>query len=101
MAKSAFVSKFKQAIFRSQGRLPWILSLLLSALVVLGVVSCADMGQTQMVALPQIPGATFVGSEACETCHQDIAKNFASATHFRLKAPGDNAKNIGCESCHG
>jgi predicted CXXCH cytochrome family protein len=58
--------------------------------------------RTQMMAPPQIPGATFVGSEACETCHQDIyRKGFATATHFRLKAPGDNAKNIGCESCHG
>ena len=84
-----------------QGRLPWIVLLLLGALVGLGVVSCASMGQTQMVAPPQIPGATFVGSEACEQCHQDISKDFVTASHYRLKAPGDNAKNIGCESCHG
>jgi len=69
--------------------------------MVMGLISCANTGQTQMVPPPQVPGATFVGSEACETCHQDIYRDFASADHFRLKAPGDNAKNIGCESCHG
>jgi predicted CXXCH cytochrome family protein len=93
--------RFRLAVNQPQAWLPWILSLLFGALVVVGVVSCADMGTTQMVAPPQIPGATFVGSEACETCHQDIYKNFPTASHFRLKAPGDNAKNIGCESCHG
>ncbi|HEX4139896.1 MAG TPA: cytochrome c3 family protein [Candidatus Methylacidiphilales bacterium] len=78
----------------------FVSGLLLIALTV-AVVSCADMSGTQVVAPPQIQGATFVGSEACETCHQDIAHDFVTATHYKLKAPGDNAKNIGCESCHG
>jgi len=89
------------AATRPKEPLPWMLLLLLGVLITLGVVSCADMSETQTVAPPQIPGATFVGSEACEACHQDISKGFATATHFRLKAPGDNAKNVGCESCHG
>lgn len=80
---------------------PLALSGLLAVIVVAGLVSCADMNGTQVVAPPQIPGATFVGSEACETCHQDVYHHFVTATHFKLKAPGDNAKNIGCESCHG
>jgi predicted CXXCH cytochrome family protein len=93
--------KFRLAISRSRGALPWMLLMLLGVLIALSVVSCADMSGTQTVAPPQIPGATFVGSDACETCHQDIAKGFVTATHYHLKAPGDNAKNIGCESCHG
>jgi len=92
--------KLRLALPRPKGPLPWMLLLLSGVLVTLGVVSCASMSQ-QLVAPPQIPGATFVCSDACETCHQDIAKNFTTASHFRLKAPGDNAKNIGCESCHG
>ncbi len=54
-----------------------------------------------MLAPPSIPGAEFVGSEKCADCHEEITRDFASATHARLKAPGDNAKNVGCESCHG
>jgi len=101
MANRSLSRKLREALTRPEGRLPRILLLLLSALVGLGVVSCASMSQTQIVPPPQIPGATFVGSDACATCHQDISKGFVTATHFRLKAPGDNAKNIGCESCHG
>ena len=53
------------------------------------------------MAPPTIPGAEFVGSEECATCHEAIVKGFATATHSRLKAQGDNAKAMGCESCHG
>ncbi|MGH8094402.1 MAG: multiheme c-type cytochrome, partial [Chthoniobacterales bacterium] len=53
------------------------------------------------MAPPSIPGAEFVGSEECATCHAEIVRDFRTATHARLKAPGDNAKNMGCESCHG
>jgi predicted CXXCH cytochrome family protein len=93
--------KLSQAVTRSKKHLIWMLLSLVGVLVALGVVSCADMSGTQIVAPPQLPGATYVGSEACETCHEDIYKGFATATHYRLMAPGDNAKNIGCESCHG
>ena len=92
--------KFCQAITLREGRLHWILFLLLGALAGLGVVSCASLNQVVLPA-PQIPGATYVGSEACSQCHEDISRGFSSATHYHLKAPGDNAKNIGCESCHG
>lgn len=54
-----------------------------------------------MVAPPQIAGATFVGSSECQQCHSEVTHKFAGATHANLKAQGDNAKNIGCESCHG
>ncbi|PTY08630.1 hypothetical protein DB347_03370 [Opitutaceae bacterium EW11] len=54
-----------------------------------------------MVAPPQIAGAVFVGSNECKECHADVTHTFGGATHANLKAQGDNAKNIGCESCHG
>jgi len=76
-------------------------------LVVCGVVaatvvaiSCATVNRT-VLAPPSIPGAQFVGSETCAQCHEPITRTFRTATHTRLKAPGDNAKNAGCESCHG
>ncbi|HYV25927.1 MAG TPA: cytochrome c3 family protein [Candidatus Eisenbacteria bacterium] len=64
------------------------------------VISCATVTRT-VVAPPQIPGATFVGSETCAQCHENITKGFKTATHSRLMAKGDNAVNMGCESCHG
>jgi predicted CXXCH cytochrome family protein len=55
-----------------------------------------------VVVPPNIPGATFVGSKACEECHEDLYKEFIrSATHARLMTRGTNAINMGCESCHG
>ena len=66
----------------------------------LALISCGTLQRTVM-APPAVPGALFVGSKTCEECHADIVRGFKSATHAKLQAPGDNAKNIGCESCHG
>src|SRR5215831_10631687 len=71
-----------------------------AALLAATLISCGTVTRT-ILAPPQIPGATFVGSASCEQCHEDIVKNFRTATHARLKAPGDNTANVGCESCHG
>ena len=68
----------------------------------LGVValSCSTVTRTVM-APPSIPNATFAGSETCVQCHENITRDFHSATHALLKAEGKNAVNVGCESCHG
>ncbi|MGC4073907.1 MAG: cytochrome c3 family protein [Nibricoccus sp.] len=77
-------------------------SLLVGVLVGWGLllVSCVVANRT-MIAPPQIAGATFVGSNDCAQCHENITGSFHDATHAKLLATGDNAKNIGCESCHG
>jgi predicted CXXCH cytochrome family protein len=72
-----------------------------TAAIALVLLSCSTVGNRTVMAPPTIPGAEFVGSESCETCHEAITKNFRTATHARLKAHGDNAKAMGCESCHG
>lgn len=44
--------------------------------------------------------ATYVGSETCQTCHEDIAKAFAKNPHAVVdKKKGWETK--ACESCHG
>lgn len=74
----------------------------IGAAISLILLSCSSMETSRSILVPpSIPGAEFVGSEACATCHEQIARDFPTATHARLKAPGDNTKNIGCESCHG
>jgi predicted CXXCH cytochrome family protein len=62
--------------------------------------SCTGTART-LVAPPEIAGAEFLGSDACATCHTDIAEDFLGATHARLSSEGENAAEIGCESCHG
>lgn len=69
------------------------------ALAVLAA-SCATVTRTVIVP-PDIPGAKYVGSKECEQCHEEIYKDFQTASHARLMAKGPNAINMGCESCHG
>lgn len=63
-------------------------------------ISCGTVSRT-LIAPPHVPGAEYIGTEACAECHKETARDFGMSTHARLKAPGDNAKDIGCESCHG
>jgi len=46
--------------------------------------------------------ATFVGSEVCGTCHEDIGKDFAKSPHEAIdRADKHGFKGNACESCHG
>jgi predicted CXXCH cytochrome family protein len=64
------------------------------------VISCSTVSRS-VVQLPNVPGATYIGSEQCDTCHDNIYKDFVTADHARLMARGTNALDAGCESCHG
>ena len=70
------------------------------ACVSLILISCTTTGRT-MMAPPFIAGATFLGSESCDQCHEKITKDFRTADHARLMAKGKKAGDMGCESCHG
>jgi predicted CXXCH cytochrome family protein len=63
-------------------------------------ISCSGVGH-QVFMPPSIPGAEFVGSEECATCHEDIALGFKTSDHARLQAKGSNVADLGCEGCHG
>lgn len=77
-----------------------ILALFGIAALILTVVSCGTVNRT-VVAPPKIPGASFVGSASCADCHKEIVRSFKTADHGRLVARGENAGEMGCESCHG
>lgn len=82
----------------------WPRRWVLGAVIVLGaaatLVSCSTVTRT-VVAPPSVPGASFAGTESCAQCHEQIVRDFHTSTHALLKASGDNAINVGCESCHG
>jgi predicted CXXCH cytochrome family protein len=67
---------------------------------ILTAISCATVSRT-VVLPPEIDGAEFVGTESCAQCHGDKNRHFAGSDHARIKAHGNNAKDVGCESCHG
>lgn len=81
-----------------QAKLFWVGGAAIS--VAAGLISCGTL-QHAIMAPPDIPGATFVGSETCAACHEGITKDFKTADHSRLIATGKNAEGAGCESCHG
>ncbi|MGA7829349.1 MAG: DmsE family decaheme c-type cytochrome [Terracidiphilus sp.] len=46
------------------------------------------------------PSSDFVGAETCATCHEEVAKNFASNPHSKMvEMHGSNG--VTCENCHG
>src|SRR5688500_13340850 len=85
---------------RPNSRPRWLI--LFGIIIVAGIVliSCATVTRT-VVAPPEIPGAEFAGSKTCAECHENINRDFPTATHAKLEIPGRNAMNMGCEACHG
>jgi predicted CXXCH cytochrome family protein len=63
-------------------------------------ISCGTLTRTVM-APPAIPGAAFIGDAGCAECHDELVRQFTTASHARLTARGPNAAPAGCESCHG
>lgn len=77
-------------------------TLLLAIFVVLtsAAISCRTTSRVS-VMLPNVPGATYIGSKECEQCHEELYKSFQTADHAVLTMGGPNILNAGCESCHG
>jgi len=63
------------------------------------IASCVTVKRT-IIATPHIPGANFVGSASCESCHETHTSGFHLATHARLNVEGARME-VGCEACHG
>jgi predicted CXXCH cytochrome family protein len=71
-----------------------------AVILAVAAISCSTINR-RTVALPDVPGAKYVGSADCEQCHNDISRSFKTADHARLLALGKNGLDAGCESCHG
>jgi len=53
-------------------------------------------------AAPVNQPATYVGSEACQMCHEDIYKAFQKNPHVAVEKSSKRGwEGRGCESCHG
>ena len=62
----------------------------------------ADTTPGVVVAPLEIPGAHYVGNQACADCHEDIVRKFPASPHARVHFENAAmAGQTGCESCHG
>ena len=81
-------------------------------LVSRGAAAASPPGQAAAAKAPSAPMSTgaaqaanaapgdFVGAETCATCHEDVAKGFASNPHSKL-AEAHGKSGVTCEACHG
>lgn len=82
-------------------------SLLLLAMVVLGLASCrttpSPPGAAAPVARAPVGGPGYVGAETCKGCHEDSYNEFGGTKMGRLflKHPRNTAEKFACENCHG
>ena len=64
--------------------------------------SCSILPEDFTVEPLTIPGATYIGNQACYYCHTNYVRSFPSSAHGRMHLPGEAlAGGSGCESCHG
>jgi len=62
------------------------------------------LGAQAQAATPTIPGATYIGSDQCKGCHEDVAKKMEDSLHGKLlgtKLSKGDLQPRGCEACHG
>ncbi len=91
-------SLLNRSIRSLKGNLMWVGGG--TASVALILISCGTTSRTIMAPV-SIPGATFIGTEGCAECHEELVRDFRTADHAKLQAKGANAVDMGCESCHG
>jgi predicted CXXCH cytochrome family protein len=73
----------------------------LSAGAALFLISCAATPGSVVVPL-EIPGAHYVGNQACADCHPALVRKFPASPHARVHFENAAmAGQTGCESCHG
>jgi predicted CXXCH cytochrome family protein len=79
----------------------WLVGTTAAFAFALLLISCSTLERT-VVAPPGVPGATFVGNDACVDCHENYTRVFSGSPHARLHATtAKMAGGSGCESCHG
>ncbi|MGC6606559.1 MAG: cytochrome c3 family protein [Lentimonas sp.] len=81
----------------------WYIALIMVAPSILHLLVACATGKVGTVAPPpKIEGATFVGNQKCQSCHQSITDHFAGSVHARIHhSLAQTSAENSCESCHG
>lgn len=84
---------------KKRRRLPRLAGVVAAGALLL--LSCAVLHEVAILP-PEIPGAEFVGTETCSTCHEETVKDFSRNPHSRIALHGvERHGEFGCEACHG
>jgi predicted CXXCH cytochrome family protein len=98
-SKTQILKKWCHQITETTRLFGWSI-LFLGAGVSVFLISCAT-GNREVVVPPNIPGATFTGTESCVPCHENHTRDFDGATHSAVKMDWSEVGSLGCETCHG
>lgn len=74
--------------------------LLFTLIVAIFLTACSQSAKNNIIEVPEIEGAEFVGQEMCLECHDDHATDQYNV-HTRLASFEVYNHLIGCEMCHG
>jgi len=55
----------------------------------------------QVTLTVAVPDATYVGSEECAVCHEDVFEYYRRTVHFKIRGFEVSGQERGCEGCHG
>ena len=85
-------------MFFKRNILKWLLGS--NIFFICAICACAQYSNTVMPVVP-VPDATYVGSEGCAVCHEDVFEYFRKTVHYKIRRFEVGGKERGCESCHG
>ena len=93
-----FVSKESAMPFKRE--IPkWLLaSIITLSIGMMG--ACAQYNSSVPPVVP-LPDATYVGSEECAVCHEDVFEYFRRTVHYKIRSFEVAGQERGCEGCHG
>ena len=77
------------------------LVLLLGAGMICAAARCAAQAPAAKASNAPAAHADFVGSDTCASCHDEVAKKFASNPHAKMALMPGNHAGVTCENCHG
>jgi len=90
----------RHRVEKNRSVLPACLIWMLGALLLSSLAFAAPGDRPAGNQAKQTAAAEFVGSDTCATCHEEVAKGFATNPHTKMALMhGD--KGITCENCHG
>ena len=75
------------------------LAIIITLLVCI-MAACVQLTAPVAPVVP-FPDATYVGSEQCAVCHEDVFEYFRKTVHFKIRDFEVAGQQRGCESCHG